>query len=360
MRIVITGGHHNSALVIAEKLKQKGHEIIWFGHKYSMVGDKNPSAEYLEVTKKNFLFVEIRAGKWQPNSRFIKNLIKIPLGFVASFFALLKYKPDLIYSSGGYLALPVAVCGWVLKIPVATHEQTIIAGSANKLIAKFAKKTLLTYPASLNYYPAKKAKVVGMPLREEIFKGEKKYFDNNKPTIYITGGKQGAHLINEEIFNILPQLLAKFNVIHQCGSTSLFNDFKKAEELLTDSKNYIVKDYFFSEEIGSIFKEADFVVSRSGAHIVYELLALRKPAILIPIPWSSNDEQYENAKMLQNYGLAKILPQEELGKGKLLATILEFYENLPTETVLKNLPEVEKNSGDKIVVEIENILKHGR
>ncbi|MCL5090558.1 MAG: UDP-N-acetylglucosamine--N-acetylmuramyl-(pentapeptide) pyrophosphoryl-undecaprenol N-acetylglucosamine transferase [Patescibacteria group bacterium] len=358
MKIVITGGHHNSALLVAEALREKGHEVYWLGHKYSMLGDKKPSAEYLEVTQKGLPFFEIKAGKLQKNFHFWLNFLRIPLGFEQSYRILKEIKPDLIFSFGGYLALPVALVGNILRIPIVTHEQTVVSGLANKQIAKVAKKIFLTFPSSVKYFPGEKVVVTGLPLRPEIFYRGKKLFNNKKRTLYFTGGKQGAHVLNLEIFKILPQLLEKFNIIHQCGSNSLFNDFGQAnilrEELGEKTKDYLVKEYFFEKEIGQVFYSADFVVSRAGAHTVYELMSLEKPAILIPIPWSSNHEQEENAKMLRDLGLAEILPQEDLEKGKLLETVLEFEKNLEKYKLSKPITSP-LAAIEKIVEEIEKL-----
>ncbi len=359
MKIVVCGGHHNSTLVVAEELREKGHEIFWFGHKYSMLGDRNPSAEFLEVSRKGFPFVEIQAGKWQPNSRFWQNLLRIPLGFWESFREISRIEPDLIVSFGGYLALPVAYAGSLMGIPVVTHEQTTVAGWANRMIGLVAKKIFLTFESSANYYPKNKAVLTGLPLRPEIFKSGKKLFQNKKKTIYITGGKQGSHAINEAVFKILPRLLERFNIIHQVGSTTLFNDIEKAAQikagLAEKGKNYLPKEYFFEEEIGSVFNSADFVVSRAGAHIVYELLALGKPAILIPLPNSSHNEQNENAKMLESLGLAKVLPQAELEKGGLGEAVEEMVENFKNYRPSKEI-KILSDSAELMVQEIEKLL----
>jgi UDP-N-acetylglucosamine--N-acetylmuramyl-(pentapeptide) pyrophosphoryl-undecaprenol N-acetylglucosamine transferase len=359
-KVVICGGHHNSALVVAEALREKGYQVFWLGHKYSMIGDKNPSAEYLEVTKKEFPFVEIKAGKFQPRYQFFHYLLRIPLGFWQSFTSLQRIKPDLIFSFGGYLALPVAYAGFLLGIPVVTHEQTAISGWANKMIARVAKKVFVTHETSSKYFPQEKVVVTGLPIREEVLKKGKKLFQNGKKTIYVTGGKQGAHVVNEAIFAILPELLEKFNVIHQCGSTSVFNDIKKAkglkERLGDKGKYYWPKEYFFEEEIGSVFSSADLVISRAGAHTVYELLALKKPSILIPIPWASGNEQEENAKVLVNAGLGEILPQKELEAGKLWGAILEFEKNLSSKSTIPPSPKIEADATPKIVSEIEKLM----
>lgn len=359
MKIVICGGHHNSALVLAEELIKKGHKIFWFGHRFSMIGDKKESAEFLEVTQKGITFINIKAGKFQPHSRFWRNLFRIPIGFWQSFLSLLKIKPDMIVSFGGYLALPVAWMGYLLGIPVVTHEQTTVSGLSNKLIAKVAKKIFITFPSSAKNFPKEKVILTGLPVRKSIFEG-KKLFDNGRKTIYFTGGKQGAHVINEAVFKILPDLLKKFNVIHQCGSTTLFNDIKKAEEIKYSlgkiAENYLVKEYFFDSEISSVFKSADFVVSRAGAHTVYELMILKKPALLIPIPWSNENEQQENAKTLVSLGLAEILSQDDLEKGNLLSRVEKFNNNLE-DFKLKTTLNLPKEPAEEIIIkEIEKIF----
>jgi UDP-N-acetylglucosamine--N-acetylmuramyl-(pentapeptide) pyrophosphoryl-undecaprenol N-acetylglucosamine transferase len=359
-KIIICGGHHNSALVIAENLVKRGYQVFWLGHKYSMIGDKNPTAEFLEVSKRNIPFIDIKAGKFQKRYRFFENLLRIPLGFFQSFLAVLKIKPKVIVSFGGYIALPVAFSGYLLGIPVFTHEQTAVSGKANSLISKIAKKIFVSFEESKSSFPEEKVVYSGLPLRKEIFEGSRKMFSNSKKTIYITGGKQGAHFINEAVFKILPSLLLKFNIIHQCGSTTLFNDIEKAreikEKLKGKTENYKVGEYFFIEEIGDIFKSADFVVSRAGAHTVYELLALEKPAILIPIPWASNDEQTKNARILVRNGLGKILSQEELLNGKLLETIEDFDKNLKEYQPKRKLSLRDKDAVSIIVSEIEKLL----
>ncbi|RJR26075.1 UDP-N-acetylglucosamine--N-acetylmuramyl-(pentapeptide) pyrophosphoryl-undecaprenol N-acetylglucosamine transferase [Candidatus Microgenomates bacterium] len=359
-KIIICGGHHNSALVIAESLQKKGYKVFWLGHKFSMIGDKKPTAEFLEIGKKGIPFIDIKAGKFQIKHRFIENLLRIPFGFLQSFLAVLKIKPAVVVSFGGYIALPVAFSGWLIGVPVVTHEQTAVSGKANKLIAKIARKVFVSFPESVKSFPEEKVVFSGLPIRKEIFDKSNKFFQNKKKTIYITGGKQGAHVINESIFKILPALLEKYNVIHQCGSTSLSNDIGKAEELKNNLKekaeNYLVKEYFFAEEIGRVFGSSDFVVSRAGAHTVYELLVLKKPAILIPIPWSSNDEQGRNAQILVENGLGKILSQKELEEGKLLETIEAFEKNLANYKPKRELNLEKKDATGVILGEIEKII----
>jgi len=334
-KIVFTGGHHTCAMVVAEKLKEKDVEIIWFGHKYTMAGDYQTSAEYEEVKEAGFEFVNLKAGKFHRHLN-IKNIFKIFSGFFQSFKLLLKHKPDLIFSFGGYLAVPVVICGWCLRIPSVTHEQTVVSGLANRVVFFFARKIFVSWPSSLKFLSSQKTVFTGLPLRKEILKvsEEKHLFAGQKrPTIYITGGKQGSHLINLAVKKCLLELLAEYNVIHQAGGNTLHRDFEKLktyrEELPLDlRKRYLVKDYFFKKEIGRVLFSADLVVGRSGAHIVYELLFLGKPALFIPIPWSYGNEQEENALVLTKLGMAEILHQKNLSSETLLSQIKKITTNL--------------------------------
>lgn len=359
MKIIICGGHHNSALVVAKALKEKGHEIYWFGCKYPPSGKQKTSAEYNEVTGENIPFTEIKAGKFQPKYNFFRNLSMIPLGFWQSIIELKRIKPDLIFSFGGYIALPVAYGGWLLKIPVITHEQTVVCGISNQFISVIARKIFISFDESFKCFPKRKTVYSGLPTRPEINNPKKLFFKNKKNTIYITGGKQGSHLINELIFGILPELLKQFNIIHQCGSNRQNNDFQKAEEIKEKlgflANDYLVKEYFYSDEIGSVLHSADFLISRAGAHTVYELLLLQKPAILIPIFWSNNKEQTENALYFEKTGLGKILKEDGLTETKLLEEILAFDKNIKQYSLKKEINLI-KNPTDLIIKEIENMF----
>ena len=308
-KVVITGGHHSSALPVVEKLKSEHSdiELYWFGHRFSQKGNKSDTLEYREITALNIPFYDLKAGKFYKTYNPVR-LLKIPFGFFQAVFLLLKVKPDLIVSFGGYLAVPIVLAGWILGIPSITHEQTVVVGLANRLISKFAKKVLISWKTSEEYFDNKKVVFTGLPLRKSIFNASSHSFGINQklPSIYITGGKTGSHIINMLVLNILPELLKSYNVIHQCGEHSILNDYEKLLSkyaALGETKGrYFLRKFVFDDEIGEAFKTADVVISRSGAHTVMELIALEKPCILIPIPWASHNEQYENALLIKNVG----------------------------------------------------------
>ena len=357
MKIVITGGHHSSAMPVIEQLKKAipDVQIYWFGHKYTLLKDKNPTLEYLEITKLKIPFIEFHAGKFYKTFN-IKRLALIPYGFFQALFLLLKLKPDVIVSFGGYLAVPVVLAGWLLKIPSVTHEQTLVTGYANNLIAKFAKKIMVSWKESLPFFPTQKTVYTGIPLRKSIFTSISHSFDttNGLPTIYITGGKTGSHNINLAVMQTLKDLLAICNVIHQCGDYSEYHDFDKLTKVYSDINTdktlgrYFLRKFVFEDEIGEALNKSVLVVSRAGAHIVSELYALKKPCLLIPIPWVSHNEQQKNAELLKNIGLAEILEEKYLNGTMLYNNISNMLEGIEqyNQKVLENSYVV--NSAEKI------------
>ena len=295
-KIILTGGHHTSALVVAQKLQQKGSSIYWFGHKYTMKGAKNISAEARDVASAGIPFYNLWAGKFHKGK--ILDFLKLPIGFLQTLFLLLKIKPHLIVSFGGYLSVPAVIAGWILKIPSVTHEQTTTAGRANRLLKHFVKKIFITFKKSAQFFPKEKTVLTGLPMPDSIIDSKKTQpiFTEKLPIIIITGGKQGSHTINKIIEKILPQLLKKYNLFHQTGETSFTKDLvrlkKKRSQLRSKyKKRYRVVGYITTNLFINALKQADIVITRAGAHTVYSLAILRKKAILIPLSFSFDNEQ---------------------------------------------------------------------
>lgn len=323
--IVFTGGHHNSALEVAKSLKKEGYQILWIGHKFTQRGDKSLSAEYQEITANKIRFVELKAGKFYKKLDPIE-LIKICFSFLQSAYYLALNRPALIFSSGGYLSVPIVIVGWLFGIPSITHEQTVVAGWANKAISPFVKKILLTHESSKNNYPADKSVVVGLPLRSELLSS--KYSKKFTPKLlYITCGKQGSNVINQAVFPIIPKLVKHFTVVHQTGANTLTKDAERARRLkdkLGELKNrYIYGSYFFSEDAATYLRSSSLIVSRSGAHISYEFMVLNKKAVLIPIPWVSHNEQLLNAQLVAKETGSTILEEKDLTPESLYQAIID-------------------------------------
>jgi len=366
MKLVITGGHHSSALPIIKKLQKsnKDVEIHWIGHKYSLRGNNAPTLEFIEITDLHIPFYNLNAGKFYKTYNIFR-LLKIPFGFIQAFYLLIKIRPDVILSFGGYLAVPVVLVGKFLGIKSLTHEQTIVTGYANSVIAKYVNKVLISWPESAKYFPSDKLIYTGIPLRDSIFKVKSKSIKINTelPTLYITGGKTGAHSINMAVAEVLTDLLDVCNIIHQCGDHTELKDYELLEgkyKKLTDKPGkYILRKFVMDDEIGEVFSKSDLIISRSGAHIVSEVIALEKPAIFIPISWVSHNEQLKNAQMVKDYGLAEIIEEADLQPHYLLNKIKDVLSHIKSYklTSKKIKDELLKDSTSIIVNEIFDLYK---
>ncbi|MBU0618680.1 UDP-N-acetylglucosamine--N-acetylmuramyl-(pentapeptide) pyrophosphoryl-undecaprenol N-acetylglucosamine transferase [Patescibacteria group bacterium] len=329
---------------MAQELKKQGGQIFWLGHRQTMARDRHLSLEYQEVTAAEIPFYNLLAGKFDQTGNLI-NWLKLPLGFIQALILLLKIQPDLVVSFGGYLAVPVVMVAWLIRIPSVIHEQTTIAGRANQLLAKIAKKVFLTWQDSRQFFPSHKTVITGLPLRPEFIQAKKKeFFSAKRTTIYITGGKQGSHPINNLVAAVLPELLTEFNLIHQTGDSQRTRDFSRLQKLKSQlpqelKARYQLKPFFSARETGQAFLAADFVISRAGAHTIYELAWLGKPAILIPLPFSAGQEQLKNAQTLAKIGLAQLLPQADLQPKDFLFSVKAFdpkQYQLKTKLTLTN------------------------
>ncbi len=338
-KILITGGHLTPAIAVLSELKKRGYQnFLWVGHKYNQLGNKQLSPEYQIVTMNNIPFLNLRTGKiirsrdLKSFFQLIKQIFLIKFGLIKSFFIILKYRPSIVLSFGGYLAVPVVINAKLFRTKVLTHEQTIVVGSANKLISKLADKILISWDSSRKYFNAKKTILTGNPIRRDIFKVKSETltqsFNNELPILLIYGGNQGSHEINFRVFDILEEFLNDFNIIHQTGNSSVTNDFTKAKQLklrlntvLKD--RYTIRDYILPNEIGEALNKADIILCRAGANSISEILALGKMSVLIPIPWASHDEQTKNAELVASTGLGYILKQKDsLTSQTLFQTIL--------------------------------------
>lgn len=368
------------AVAVLSELRHRGYtQFFWVGHKYNQAGSKSVSAEYQTVKRMGLPFYNLQAGKlnrnWQDGKwAALVNMLKVPWGFVQSLWIVLRVRPRIIVSFGGYLALPVVIVGKVLGSRVVTHEQTVVTGLTNKILPRFADKVLISWPGSAKYYPADKTVISGNPLRPEIFTSQSDLFNfnNNLPVVYVTGGNQGSHKINQAIFGQLSELLEFCNIIHQTGNSSLTKDADQANQLKLSlppdlMPRYIPKTFIFETEIGEVFAKADLVVSRSGANTTYEILALGKPAIFIPIPWVTHNEQMLNAEVAAETGIGLVLEESRLNAINLKNTIIlaldlhrqkKSFNDQPLAVAVANAKQVVKYDADKTIADIiEGLIK---
>jgi UDP-N-acetylglucosamine--N-acetylmuramyl-(pentapeptide) pyrophosphoryl-undecaprenol N-acetylglucosamine transferase len=352
--ICVTGGHMTPALAVIDEI-QNSHpdwKILFIGRKYALEQDSDISQEYHEIGKRRIKFLSLNAGRFRRDIslRSLLALLKFPVGFIQSFLYILRERPRCILSFGGYIGLPVAISGWLLGIPVVTHEQTHTLGIANRLMLPFVEKCLLSYEDT-KYAPSMKSTYTGLPLRREIVYPSKTLsftIPSGLPLIYITGGSTGAVSMNELIFPIINILVEHTVVIHQTGPRSIEKAHKIQQALPEKYQlRYIPMSYIEAQDVGWILQNMSLIVGRSGGNTVAETALVRKPAVFIPLPWAGQDEQEQNAHWYEQAGMAHVVHQEKatseqieenitrMMKKKAVGTSVSREENAATERILK-------------------------
>jgi len=338
MKIVIVGGHLSPALAVVNALP-KDAKILFIGRKYTFEGDRGTSLEYNTIKSLKIPFVSISTGRWQREftKHTIPSLLKIPYGFIQSFFILRKFKPEVVLSFGGYLSLPVGFSSLLLRIPIVIHEQTLEAGAANRILSFFANKICISWTSSAKFFPKGKTILTGNPVRRfKIYDLRFKITDEDQklPIIYVTGGTAGSHFINTLVEGCLKELLKEYVVIHQTGDAQEHRDFDRLNDLkdslpLKLKARYQIIKFVEPQEVGAVLQRADLVVGRSGINTITELIFFEKPCLLIPLPYSQNNEQIKNALFLKNQGLGEILYQSKaLNSNKLLQVLTKMFDNI--------------------------------
>lgn len=339
-KILICGGHPTPALAVIDELKKNHPEIslVFVGRKYALESERTLSYEYKGCTERLVPFRQLQAGRLTRliTKSSILNLARVPYGFFQALLIVLQEKPDCVVSFGGYIALPVAFWSWFFHIPVYTHEQTMKPGAANKLIGFFSRKIFVAFESIVHFFPKNKTEWIGNPVRDVVFVHNVLSFpiDQHVPVLYVTGGSLGSHSINQHIFSLLEMLLPAFTVIHQTGDVKEYGDSDTAVKLKrkfqkTYPNRYVPVAHIADCDIGSVYKTAEFVVGRSGANTFFELIALQKPALLIPLPWSANGEQKEHAEFFKKQGIGEVFDQKN-ESSELYHMIVSMHKNIAT------------------------------
>jgi UDP-N-acetylglucosamine--N-acetylmuramyl-(pentapeptide) pyrophosphoryl-undecaprenol N-acetylglucosamine transferase len=330
MRIVLTGGgtggHLTPLVAVADKLKAKlGSEanILYIGSGAEM--EKKIMSEQ-EIPVKFVVSGKMR--RYFSLQNFV-DFFKVPIGFVQSLWILLRFMPDVIFSKGGYVAVPIVIAGWIYRIPIMIHESDSTPGIANQFLAKFANRIAVAYPTAEEYFPKEKTALVGNPIRFQVTEGDpimlrqELGFTQTRKTLLILGGSQGSQIINDAIIKILPQLLQHFQIIHQTGQFHFENVIRDAAVMgiKAGHDGYHATPFMNANKLRDAFALSDLVISRAGATFITEIAANGKPAILIPISESANDHQRMNAYALAQIGAALVLEEANLGEHILLEKI---------------------------------------
>jgi len=330
VRVVIagggTGGHTSAGLAVSAALLERGAELHWIGSRGGIEARRVPEA--------GIPFHVIQTGKlrrywdWQ---NIPDLLLRMPAGVLQSWRLLRRLRPSLLFATGGFVSLPPALAARALGIPIVVHEQTSIPGLANRIVARFARRIALTFPPPGNVVPLDRSIVTGNPLRPELLGGSRDAachrfsLDPAVPIVYVTGGAQGSHKINRTVGDVLPELLADCQVIHQSGDNTVTGDLawlsgRAAALPQSLAWRYVVTAYV-GAELRDVYAAADLIVSRSGAGTVNECLHLGKAAIYVPLPGASGDEQTVNARLVERAGGGVLLPQDSLTPERLLDAV---------------------------------------
>ncbi len=322
--IVLTGGgssgHVTPNIALIPKLQQLGYTVHY-------IGSKNGIEKQL-IQKEGISYHTINAGKLRRYLDFknLTDVFRVMDGFCQSLSIIKKLKPDIVFSKGGFVSCPVVWAAWVRKVPIVIHESDMTPGLTNRLSMPFASKVCFTFPESEQHVPEDKGVLTGIPIREEILHGDRSIgskicgFTDTKPVLMVIGGSQGSESINKAIRNSLDVLLKDFQICHICGKGNTNLDFECV-------KGYKQFEYI-NEEQPHIFTLADIVVSRAGATILFEILALRKPNLLIPLSKNaSRGDQILNAQSFEKQGISRVLMEEQLTEESLVSKIREVYRN---------------------------------
>ncbi|MCR5279383.1 MAG: undecaprenyldiphospho-muramoylpentapeptide beta-N-acetylglucosaminyltransferase [Lachnospiraceae bacterium] len=347
--IVLTGGgtagHVTPNIALLPELKKNGYEICYIGSKNGI--EKKLIADY------GINYYGVSTGKLR---RYfdLKNFtdpFRILRGYFEAKSYLKKIKPDILFSKGGFVSVPVVRAAAKLKIPCIIHESDITPGLANKLCIPVAKRVCCNFPETLPYLPQDKAVLTGTPIRSELLEGVAKEglklcgFNEYKPVLMIMGGSQGARSINNMVRESLNDLLKDFQVLHLCGKGNL-------DDSLNGVRGYKQFEYL-TNDLKNAFAAADIVVSRAGANAICELVALKKPNILIPLPTAgSRGDQLLNAESFEKQGFSYVLKEESMTKEIFVSSIQEVYCNRQSY-----LDAMSRRSGQQPILTIMKLIE---
>lgn len=349
-KIVFTGGgtagHVTPNLAIYELLKEEGWEA-------SYIGSKN-GIEHSMISAIGLPYYAVHSGKLRRYFSW-KNFIdpfKVLVGVIQSYCILRKIKPCVIFSKGGFVALPVVIGAYLNRVPIIAHESDLTPGLANRLCFPFVDKICVTFSEAKKHFKQQsKIEVTGTPIRAELFHGSQKKglqlsgLTEEKPILLIVGGSLGSDGLNRLIRDNITTLLNKYQLIHLCGKGKI------AKELLQQPSYYQLE--YANDELPHFLAASDLVVSRSGSNALHEILALAKPHILIPLSRKvSRGDQIHNAKYYEKLGISTVLDDDLLSADQLLNAVETVLSK--KEILIKKMKHLDISSATQKIVKIIN------
>lgn len=322
-RIILTGGgtagHVSPNVALIPRLQQEGYTIDYIG--------SYDGIEKTLIAEQNIPYHAISSGKLR-RYKSLKNLsdpFRVLRGFFQSLRLIRKLKPDIIFSKGGFVSVPVVIAGKFRKVPTVIHECDMTPGLANRLAMPYARKICTNFEETAEKLPKDKAVYTGTPIREMLKKGTREKglafvgFPDDRPVILVTGGSLGAGAVNDAVRAALPKLSETFRIIHLCGKGKL-------DESLVGTEGYVQLEYA-GPEMADLYAAADVIIARAGANTLAEILTLSIPNVLIPLPLSqSRGDQILNAESFEKKGYSKVLDQEKMTTESLVEAVLDTYE----------------------------------
>ena len=353
-KIILTGGgtagHVTPNLALLPALREEDFEIHYIG---SYNGIERRLIEAASIP-----YDGISSGKLRRyfDLKNFSDPLRVLKGYFEARKLMKKYKPDIVFSKGGFVAVPVVLAAKHYKVPVIIHESDMTPGLANKICIPAASKVCCNFPETLKYLPEDKAVLTGSPIREELLHGDRlaglqyAHLSADRPVILIIGGSLGSVTVNQAVRSILPQLLKTYQVIHICGKGNL-------DESLIGTEGYVQYEYV-DAPLKHLFAAADVVISRAGANSICELLALRKPNLLIPLSAAaSRGDQILNADSFARQGFSKVLKEEDLSDKALSTAVFDLYKN--RETYINAMEKSSlSNAVETITSLIESCVSH--
>lgn len=324
MKIVLTGGgtagHVTPNLALIERLEKRGFRIEYIGSRDGI--------EKTMIDREGIPYHGIQTGKLRRHWTW-KNLLtpfQVFAGFIQAYRLLRHLRPQIIFSKGGFVAFPVVVSAWLLRIPVVAHESDLTPGLANRLSFPFVSKLCVAFEGAKHHFRnSSKIEVTGTPIRSALFNGNKQAalktcrFSGKKPVLLVVGGSLGAKALNETLRASLKDICEQYHVIHLCGKDKL-------DKALLHYPDYFQCEYA-NTEMADFLAASDHVISRAGANSVYELLALQKPHVLIPLSTkASRGDQIHNARYFEAQGVSLVLPEEQLNSETLLVALKSLQD----------------------------------
>lgn len=374
MKIIFTGGgsggHFYPIIAVADALNRIMEQEKIVRSDFIFMSE-SPYDKSL-LFKKGIKFKKVPAGKVRRYFSLLNltDTIKTFIGIIKAVFSVFMNFPDVIFSKGGYAAFPAVFAARVFGIPLIIHDSDAVPGRVNKWSGKFAKRIAISFPSAADYFPEKKTALTGNPVRKDFFipakTGAREFLDleENAPVILIMGGSQGAKKINDVIVDILPELLKKYQIIHQCGRKNLKETKGRAELVLENSpykSRYHVFDFLNLSALRMSYGAANIAVARASAGVIFEIAASGLPSILIPLSNSAQDHQRANAYAYAKVGAADVVEEANLTPHVLLSEIERLLENNEKkESMGKAAKEFAKpDAAEKIAREILNLaLEH--